>query len=186
MGVLDRQVVNIHLDGLSKADRISAIYQSFPLDTSQDGVSPGSIRLAGGETFRLGELSELFAPAFELGFLVASLQEHSENDDVYSTDMIVKAERWLVELIREKVHGQGFFMTNPFGPGQGSIPLEMQAPLLDILKAKEIDVSLADNYVMQPLKTVTGIFGIQNTPPLKNIRPCDVCKLSKTCPKAYL
>lgn len=190
---------------------ISGVFQSFPIQ----GTFNGSIMLANGSLLQVGTTSEIFADAFELGFLVASLKEHGETSpdnwtkslaagssgtlvsednkqllqdlfmDAWGTALIGSGEKWLTEFIRKKVIDLGLFMTNSFGPGQGDIPLEMQAILLEDLKASEIGVSLSPHFIMSPQKSVTGIFGIQKEELTDLLRPCDLCNLSGTCPTAY-
>lgn len=179
---------------------ISAIFESFPvLKTFKEGRTEGLI-LENGDALSLGEVSKVFSESFELGFLVASLNEHIEavgqfksSDnmltelflDAWSTALIGSGEKWLMEYIRKKVTDQGLHMTNSFGPGQGSIPLEMQRIILDNLQASQIGVSLNSHFMMEPKKTVTGIFGIQKSELTDLLKPCDLCKLSASCPTAY-
>lgn len=57
---------------------------------------------------------------------------------------------------------KGSLCCNPrFSPGYGDLPLELQKPLLTLLEAQKIGITLNQNLLMVPTKSITAIMGIK-------------------------
>lgn len=74
------------------------------------------------------------------------------------------------------------FLTDRFSPGYGDLPLTLQGPLLALCGAeKRLGVHATDSCLLLPVKTVTAVAGIADTPRPARIRGCDYCTLKDHC-----
>lgn len=65
------------------------------------------------------------------------------------------------EEMREKYESEGFLLKPRFSPGYGDLPLETQKDIFNLLKCeKRLGLTLNDNLLMSPSKSVTAIIGI--------------------------
>jgi hypothetical protein len=175
---------NFHMKG---------IVESFEIE-SIDGER---IKLKNGFTLESRLMAEIFHQAFELVMIVVSLSGYEELDeaennmflklflDSWGTAFIECGNKWMEQTIAMDLEGKNIYCTHSFSPGQGEIPMEMQAQLFQALNPQEIGVTINDRYMMHPKKTVSGIFGIQTEKIENRIRPCDLCEKRDTCPTAY-
>lgn len=62
-------------------------------------------------------------------------------------------------ILRQVARAQGCEIGRRFAPGYARWKLPDQKQLLDLLRAEEIGVTLNDAFFMNPLKTITGIYG---------------------------
>lgn len=82
--------------------------------------------------------------------------------------------------IREKLPGK--YLTDRFSPGYGDLPLSCQQTLLTWTDAmRRLGVTLTDSQLMNPMKSVTAIIGIADTPQAAKIRGCAFCTLREKC-----
>lgn len=61
--------------------------------------------------------------------------------------------------LRQTARTRGCEMGRRFAPGYARWKLPDQKQLLDLLRAEEIGVTLSEAFFMNPLKTITGIYG---------------------------
>ena len=173
--------------------RIKAIYESYELDE----VNVDSLRLRNGLVLKSKTLSEMFSNAFELVFYIVTLfgyeeVEKSEEDifnklflDHWGTAFIDCADSWITKTIARNLEEEEIYVTHSFSPGQLDIPIEMQAPIFELLIPEEIGISLNNNYMMHPVKTISGILGLKLEKDENRIRPCDICERRDTCPNVH-
>jgi hypothetical protein len=87
-----------------------------------------------------------------------------------------RACRMFEDMARER----GLMTSSPFSPGEPDWPLEGQRELFDLVPGEEIGVTLADTYLMRPLKSLSLVVGIG-----KNLSaggsPCEFCSLNQVC-----
>ncbi len=70
-----------------------------------------------------------------------------------------------------------------FSPGYGDFPLLFQKDFSRILNMPgAIGVSLTDNLLMVPSKSITAVIGIADTPLSCGVSGCDACTASGNCP----
>lgn len=75
-----------------------------------------------------------------------------------------------------------YFQTKRFSPGYGDFPLDTQESFLRILDAsKRIGVTLNDNNLMIPMKTVTAVAGLSLHELPEKKTGCCCCSRNKTC-----
>lgn len=65
------------------------------------------------------------------------------------------------ERLRKEYLEQGYYLRPRFSPGYGDFPLRVQKELLRALEAeKRVGITLTDNYLMIPSKSVTAVIGV--------------------------
>ncbi|MBE6841848.1 MAG: methionine synthase [Ruminococcus sp.] len=75
-----------------------------------------------------------------------------------------------------------YFQTSRFSPGYGDFPLTIQKNFLNILDAqKRIGVTINNENIMNPMKTVTAIVGLSKHQLPQKKRGCCCCKNNQTC-----
>lgn len=81
-----------------------------------------------------------------------------------------------------KDNSESLYPGHRFSPGYGDFRLNMQTEITDILDtSRQIGVTLNDSLLMSPSKSVTGVFGLFNTPlNTQNAVRCDDCT-NKEC-----
>jgi hypothetical protein len=173
--------------------RIKAIYESYELDE----VTVDSLRLSNGLVLKSKILSEMFSNSFELVFYIVTLFGYEEVDkseedmfnklflDHWGTAFIDCADSWITKTIARSLEEEGMYVTHSFSPGQLDIPIEIQTPIFELLIPEEIGVSLNNNYMMHPVKTISGILGLKLQKDENRIRPCDICERRATCPNVH-
>ena len=76
----------------------------------------------------------------------------------------------------------GKYLTDRFSPGYGDLPLDVQSPLLALTDAtRRLGVTLSESNLMNPLKSVTAVIGLSDTPQQARIRGCDFCAMRTRC-----
>ena len=76
----------------------------------------------------------------------------------------------------------GLYLTDRFSPGYGDLPLAIQPALCAALDAgRRLGVTVTPSLLMNPVKSVTAIIGLSDTPQPARIRGCGFCNLQKTC-----
>lgn len=69
-----------------------------------------------------------------------------------------------------------------FSPGYGDFPLSLQPQLLDLLAAqKQIGLTVTENWILIPRKSVTAIIGLSKQPLPQKVRGCAVCQMRDRC-----
>jgi|WetSurMetagenome_2_1015567.scaffolds.fasta_scaffold137017_2 hypothetical protein len=83
----------------------------------------------------------------------------------------------LKENISEKVSTEGKGITNSYSPGYCNWNIREQQTIFNLLPAGEIGVSLTESFLMNPVKSISGIIGIG-----PGLQPgayiCDLCNLT--------
>lgn len=74
------------------------------------------------------------------------------------------------------------YRTWRFSPGYGDLPLELQADLLDALNAqRRIGLTVTENSLLVPTKSVTAIIGISESPVAGSGVGCQNCGMRESC-----
>lgn len=74
------------------------------------------------------------------------------------------------------------FRTWRFSPGYGDLPITLQKNLISALNAhRRIGLTVTENCMLIPSKSVTAIIGISDNPIKKGKKGCDVCNIRDTC-----
>ena len=84
--------------------------------------------------------------------------------------------------LREMLEAEGLYLTDRFSPGYGDLPLDTQPRMSEALNMRRrIGVSVGENFMMSPTKSVTAIMGISREPQPLRAKGCEVCNMFKTC-----
>lgn len=84
--------------------------------------------------------------------------------------------------VKEKVEIQGKDITFRYSPGYGDLPLEVQNNFLRALDAqRKIGLTVSENNLLFPRKSVTAIIGIIDKGTEKNKKSCKECSNYENC-----
>ncbi|MCD8332563.1 MAG: hypothetical protein LUB60_00250 [Clostridiales bacterium] len=87
------------------------------------------------------------------------------------------------EDMRELAAAEGLFLTSRFSPGYGDLPLDTQRRLCEALNTvRRIGLTVTENYIMVPRKSVTAVMGISAEPQKLRTRGCEACGMFLHCP----
>ena len=74
------------------------------------------------------------------------------------------------------------FLTDRFSPGYGDLPLALQPQLCAALDAgRRLGITVSQSLLINPVKSVTAVIGLSDTPKPALIRGCAYCNLRETC-----
>lgn len=173
--------------------KLRGIYESFEIRS----ITDKQIQLETGEVLESEMYARVFAKSSELVFYAVSVEgydelENGEQDmlgkvflDSWGTAIVESGYAWVRKYVRENLKKQGVYSTTSFSPGQHGVPMEIQNVIFSKLLPEEIGITLNSHFLMQPQKSVSGVFGIGKEENDNNLRPCDFCERNKTCPNAY-
>lgn len=93
-----------------------------------------------------------------------------------------------IEQVCDKAE-QEIFTANPvkfrtwrFSPGYNDLPISLQKDLILALNAhRRIGLTVTENCLLIPSKSVTAIIGISDNPIEQGKKGCDVCNMRETC-----
>lgn len=76
----------------------------------------------------------------------------------------------------------GRYINTRFSPGYGDFSIEYQKLILDNLNAgRRIGLSVTDNSLLIPQKSVTAVIGVFDSPPAGTARGCASCNMKDKC-----
>ena len=74
------------------------------------------------------------------------------------------------------------YLTDRFSPGYGDLPLELQPALCAALDSqRRLGVTVTESLLMVPMKTVSAVIGLADTPQPARVRGCQCCARRETC-----
>lgn len=77
---------------------------------------------------------------------------------------------------------KGLYITDRFSPGYGDLPLGLQRDFCSVLDTgRKIGVSVGEGGLMIPMKSITAISGIANSPQKSRVTGCNGCIKLKSC-----
>ena len=98
--------------------------------------------------------------------------------NVLIEDVANKAE----EEFRQKLKENNLYLTERFSPGYGDLPLSIQKDILLYTDAeRKIGLTVTNNEIMIPKKSITAILGIANIPVKGKLAGCKNCVLKEKC-----
>ncbi len=88
-----------------------------------------------------------------------------------------------VELQLRNSYGQrSLNLTTRFSPGYGDLSIAYQSKILELLRAQQrIGLTVTEDGLLIPRKSVTAIMGITEAPPVAGLLACDTCGMRKDC-----
>ena len=74
------------------------------------------------------------------------------------------------------------FLTDRFSPGYGDLPLALQPQFCAALDAgRRLGLTISQSLLLNPVKSVTAVIGLSDSPRPARIRGCAYCNLRETC-----
>ena len=84
--------------------------------------------------------------------------------------------------LRSRLADEGLYLTDRFSPGYGDMPLEQTREICAVLSAdKTIGLTVSQNGIMIPRKSVTAIMGIGREPVCRRPSGCAACSMRGRC-----
>lgn len=76
----------------------------------------------------------------------------------------------------------GRFLTDRFSPGYGDLPLPLQPDICAALDtSRRLGLYVTDSLLLNPIKSVTAVIGLSDTPQPARIRGCGHCSMRERC-----
>lgn len=162
-------------------------YKVFPVERD-GGICIGGVFLSGNSI--VGHLDGCEKAALICATLSSSVDRliraeevsdmtHAVIIDNLANAMIEQVCDAAEEEISEKTK---LFMTWRFSAGYGDLPLDIQGDLLRALDAdKRVGVCVTGGGLMSPIKTVTAIIGLSESPIDRKKQGCESCNMKNTC-----
>lgn len=164
---------------LLKAATVQGIYRILPLEAL--GLTGTAIKK------HLAGCREMAIMGVTLGTAVDNLIRASQIRDMAAAVILDCGASVLIEEICDGFEARikaesGGFLTGRYSPGYGDLPIETQGQLIKLLDGpRKIGLTVNQNYIMIPRKSVTAILGIADHPVSGYLATCAECKLRDTC-----
>jgi hypothetical protein len=85
-------------------------------------------------------------------------------------------DEWQVSM-KENLNKRGLYIRPRFSPGYGDVPLTIQGQVLAMLEAqKKIGLTMTDNGLLAPLKSVTAFIGVSDIEVSCHRQGCEICE----------
>ena len=167
-----------------------ACYDIFPVKTSADGALNLTFTFTNSKALakNLCGCSEIILFAATIGIEIDRIIDKNSRLSpssavIYQAAGAAAIEEWcdvLCEQLRKEYEMQGKFLKPRFSPGYGDFPLEAQKDIFSVLDCpRKAGISLTENYMMLPSKSVSAIIGIS----AEKVTTADKCSLceNKEC-----
>jgi hypothetical protein len=161
-----------------------------------EAAGNGSSALEGGTSLKSGKLSKtlarcdtatVFVATIGVGIdrVIKDLTDENKLSEAYIYDAIGSvAVESAVDDFQNKfdlsLSDSGRSTTLRFSPGYCDWNIREQEKLFDVLEGEKIGVSLSPSFLMNPRKSVSGVFGIAPGPAEARPNPCTMCS-RETC-----
>ena len=84
--------------------------------------------------------------------------------------------------LKDELKADNLYLTDRFSPGYGDLPLSLQKDFCAGLNTqRRIGLTVTDNFLMIPQKSVTAIMGISGKPQPKRKSGCENCNMFERC-----
>ncbi len=173
---------------VEKAAEPKHVWQRFPVRIEPDCVYVGSrasLLLPGKKLAEhVKDCSEVILFAATLGIGVDRLLQKYSRLQVSKAVVIQAAAATAIEAYCDRITeelereclSEGLFFRPRFSPGYGDLPLTVQNHFLEILQAsKRTGITLTDNGMMLPEKSVTAVIGLSTTKTGCHKAGCEMC-----------
>ena len=167
------------------------VYRVFPLEKGKGVFSvPGTELLLSGKTAErmLTQCSQVVLLACTLGSgFDAKLRTEQARGMAHAVVVDACGSAWVeagCDAAEEELRARfpGRYLTDRFSPGYGDLPLTLQEGLCGALDARRrLGLTVTESLLLNPVKSVTALIGLSDTPQMARIRGCGFCALQKTC-----
>ncbi len=172
----------------------AACYDAFPIEK----VMHGQFRLAGGTRIGGGPVVEVLGGAEVLYAAICTIgraldervRAHREAGRRFEMLMLDELGSWAVDQVRQQLYeglscelaGRDWRTSSPLSPGEGVWSIREQRTIFKLLDADEIGVKLLPSYVIEPMKSLTVVFGAGASPMgVEGLTNCDFCSIQDRC-----
>lgn len=104
--------------------------------------------------------------------------------DAWGSTYVESAQAWLANYLQCELESVGKKRTHLWSPGQHKFDLSNQKTVFEILQPEEEGCTLNESFMMSPVKTGSGIWGVLDMFADNLLLPCDYCELAEKCPSA--
>lgn len=159
-------------------------------DLLPDGSLAGSVYRPGGEDVRrlLSDCSQVILMAATLGTEAEALIRRAQKRSLSEAVVLDAAGSAAIENVCDNLcadlaaYFAPRFLTDRFSPGYGDLPIEDQRAFFRTLDVnRRIGVSLSENCLMVPQKSVTALIGVSDRPQPKRTENCADCVKADSC-----
>ena len=167
------------------------VYGIFSLREHEKGVFAGSLFLEGGDIKSLLKESDravlLAATAgSEISGHIAKVQVADKGSalimDACASAAVENVCNNFEADLKEELKKNSLYLTDRFSPGYGDLPLSLQKDFCAVLNTqRRIGLTVTDNFLMIPQKSVTAIMGISKKPQPKRKSGCEACNMFERC-----
>ncbi len=173
---------------LLKTARPRAVWRLF--DLMPDGTLAGTTFRPAGEDIRrhLTGCDRVVLMAATLGAEADVLLRRTQVEDMAQAVILDAAAGAAVENVCDDLCAglaaelAPAFLTGRFSPGYGDMPLEQQGEMCRVLDtARRIGVGLTPGGLMTPMKSVTALIGVSDTPREEGGGGCKNCAQYENC-----
>lgn len=150
------------VDEMRPVIRPQLVYEVFPREELDFIINPSKdlqVNLKG--------CSQVLIFASTIGPLVDALIRRTQGIDAAKAGIMQAVGAMFIEsfvdTFNEKINTENNGNTRPrFSPGYGDVPLTVQKDFFRLLPCSKIGLTLMDNLIMAPEKSVTAFIGIKN------------------------
>ena len=173
---------------LVKAARPRTVWRLF--DIAPDGTLAGTGFRPAGEDIRrhLAGCGRVILMGATLGAEADRLLRRVQVEDMAQAVILDACAGAAVERVCDELCAEiekelaPAYLTDRFSPGYGDMPLEQQTELCRVLDVtRRIGVSLTAGGLMTPMKSVTALIGVADTPRTRREGGCGSCPRYATC-----
>ncbi len=170
-----------------KTARPRLVYRRIPV---LDGAIPPLVLEGNDIRELLSTCHEAIIMAATLGSEAETLLRRMEVMNMADALIMDSAESTAIENVcnnfesdlRKELSADGLFLTDRFSPGYGDLPLESQKQISAFLDTEHrIGLTITENHLMIPRKSVTCIMGISRVEQKLRKRGCEVCSMFRSC-----
>jgi hypothetical protein len=177
---------------LTSSLRPRYVYQVFPLEKAGEGwrlVGTDVVLAGSSASAMLAECGEAALMACTLGAQFDAMLLREQARDMSRAAILDACGSAYVEAGCDEAERElaarlpGRFLTDRFSPGYGDLPLDIQRAVGAALNMEKLlGLHVTDSLMLNPVKSVTAVIGIADTPQMARIRGCAYCALKETCP----
>lgn len=191
----DDSKVEAYIDKAEKTVLETAIpryvYKAFEIEKNIDGILFKGTNLCMSGNSIMEHLEGMNRAVLFAGTISSDIDRAITNagkEDILMSLILDAASSAAVEQLGNKFDEmlqnrlKGFYITFRFGIGYGDLSLSFQKPVLDILEAsKRIGITITEDNIMIPRKSITGVIGISENPIPKKKMGCALCNMKDKC-----
>lgn len=183
-----KQQIHRCIEDVTKAAKPRLVYRIFPVC---DGQVKGFYLESNDIRDLLTDCAQAVLMAVTLGPQVERLLMRREITNMADAVIMDACASTAIENVsdhfefdlREQLKQEGKYLTDRFSPGYGDLPLHTQTRFCDALNTeRRIGLTVTQNDIMIPRKSVTAILGISDRPQKLRKRGCEVCSMFLICP----